>query len=105
MNHDESWQPDVSGTPDATREDPQAAVPFERRAAPAFRHAPRSIPALVPRGSEVLVLPDLKVQTAELELIRRALERTQGNRTAAAELLGIHARTLRRRLRQMDELR
>jgi DNA-binding NtrC family response regulator len=61
-----------------------------------------SIPSTLPPASEVLVLRSLDVAEAERHLIRRALERTRNNRTAAAALLGIHARTLRRKLREMD---
>jgi DNA-binding NtrC family response regulator len=52
-------------------------------------------------GTEVLILPGLDVSVAERQLILRALERTNNNRTAAAALLGMHARTLRRKLKEM----
>lgn len=53
----------------------------------------------LPPGAEVLVLPSLDVAEAERLLILRALERTENNRTAAAALLGMHPRTLRRKMR------
>lgn len=57
--------------------------------------------AELPPGTEVLVLPSLDVAEAERRLIQRALERTANNRTAAAALLGMHPRTLRRKMRAM----
>ena len=51
----------------------------------------------------MLILPGLDVLEAEKQLIRLALERTGNNRTAAAALLGVHTRTLRRKLKQMNE--
>lgn len=55
----------------------------------------------LPPGTEVLLLPSLDVAEAERQLIVRALERTANNRTAAAALLGMHPRTLRRKMRAM----
>jgi DNA-binding NtrC family response regulator len=40
----------------------------------------------------------LNVDEAEAKLIERALERSNGNRTRAADLLGISVRTLRNKL-------
>jgi len=37
----------------------------------------------------------------EAQFIQRALERTKGNRTEAAELLGLSRRTLQRRLKDL----
>jgi DNA-binding NtrC family response regulator len=45
-----------------------------------------------------VVLTSLKVSEAEAALIERALDVAQGNRTRAAELLGISVRTLRNKL-------
>lgn len=56
----------------------------------------------LPPGAEVLVLTSLDVGEAERQLIVRALDRTANNRTAAAALLGMHPRTLRRKLRAMN---
>ncbi len=44
---------------------------------------------------------DLNIQRMEEHLIREALIRTDGNRTAAAELLGLSRRTLQRKLSEM----
>jgi DNA-binding NtrC family response regulator len=50
----------------------------------------------VPEGA--VVLTSLNVGDAEAKLIERALEVSKGNRTKAAELLGISVRTLRNKL-------
>ena len=50
-----------------------------------------------------VVLNTLDLDEAEEVLIRRALERTGGNRTRAAELLGITARTLRNKLNRPSD--
>lgn len=63
---------------------------------------PQEFLAELPPGAEVLVLPSLDVAEAERRLILRALERTANNRTAAAALLGMHPRTLRRKMRAMQ---
>ncbi len=62
---------------------------------------PMAASAELPPGTEVLVLASLDVGEAEHQLILRALERTANNRTAAAALLGMHPRTLRRKMRAM----
>jgi DNA-binding NtrC family response regulator len=51
-----------------------------------------------PLPAGALVLTSLDVDEAEQRLIERALEVTKGNRTRAAELLGISVRTLRNKL-------
>lgn len=68
---------------------------------PATPALPQEFLAELPPGTEVLVLTSLDVAEAERLLIRRALERTENNRTAAAALLGMHPRTLRRKMRAM----
>jgi DNA-binding NtrC family response regulator len=57
----------------------------------------------VPEGA--VLLTDLNIDAAEATLIERALRVTGGNRTRAAELLGVTGRTLRNKLaRQRDAL-
>jgi DNA-binding NtrC family response regulator len=51
-----------------------------------------------PAGEGMVVLNTLNLSEAEAVLIERALEETGGNRTRAAELLGIAVRTLRNKL-------
>lgn len=62
---------------------------------------PQDVSAELPPGAEVLVLKSLDVAEAERALIRRALDRAENNRTAAAAMLGMHPRTLRRKLHAM----
>ena len=54
--------------------------------------------AAAPRRDGAVVLTSLNVDDAESALIARALEVTGGNRTRAAELLGMSVRTLRNKL-------
>jgi DNA-binding NtrC family response regulator len=60
------------------------------------RHSsPRAMPAV---DDGAIILHSLRIAEAEERLIQAALARTEGNRTHAAELLGISIRTLRTRL-------
>jgi DNA-binding NtrC family response regulator len=52
--------------------------------------------AVLPAGS--VVLRSLDIEEAEATLIKAALDKTGGNRTRAAELLGLTDRTLRNKL-------
>jgi DNA-binding NtrC family response regulator len=73
----------------------------DRRATPvAPTVAPTVAPRAVPDGA--ILLESLNIADAEQRLIDAALARTQGNRTRAAELLGISIRTLRSRLNTPD---
>ena len=49
-------------------------------------------------GSHVLALPSLDLMEVERRVIEHALVLSKGNRTRAAQLLGINVRTLRRKL-------
>ena len=83
---------------EAKRAAPVAAAPMPVIQTPEL---PSQFRVSLPPGTEVLVLPSLDVAEAERLLILRALERTENNRTAAAALLGMHPRTLRRKMRAM----
>lgn len=50
-----------------------------------------------------IVLSSLNISEAETVLIQRALEATEGNRTRAADLLGISVRTLRNKLNRGED--
>jgi DNA-binding NtrC family response regulator len=67
----------------------------------------RDLPAAV-RASAAAPSPrgplPLNLGETELSLIRRALDECRGNRTLAAEKLGISRRTLHRKLREHPEL-
>lgn len=49
-------------------------------------------------GAKPHALHEMVLQAVERPLIRFAIERTQGNQSAAAELLGINRNTLRKKL-------
>ena len=72
--------------------------------APARALAMPALPSLptdaVPAGA--VVLTSLDLADAETRLIARALEVTEGNRTRAAELLGMSVRSLRGKLNARD---
>ncbi len=90
---------------------PTAAAPVPAPVAvPAAPVAPAAPPAAaVPAAQETtadgvsLRLQSLNVEDAEKQLIARALEAAGGNRTKAAELLGISVRTLRNKLNSPDK--
>ena len=65
------------------------------------RRTPMGMPAVGngdASSAGAIVLDSLNIDAAEAALIARALRETNGNRTRAAELLGITARTLRNKL-------
>jgi DNA-binding NtrC family response regulator len=70
-------------------------------AAPAPAPAPASAPAL-PRGA--LLIPQGQRNLAEVEalLIRAALDETGGQKSKAADLLGINRTTLYNKLRELN---
>ncbi|WP_372796302.1 helix-turn-helix domain-containing protein, partial [Pontiella sp.] len=53
-------------------------------------------------GGEVRIDAELTVDEMERRMIIQALEKTNGNRTKAAEKLGISRRTLHRKLNQYE---
>ena len=62
-----------------------------------------SVPEVsAPKVVESNPAPGLDIHDAEIKLIEQALEKCGGNRTKAAELLGISRRTLQRKLAGME---
>jgi DNA-binding NtrC family response regulator len=55
-------------------------------------------PAQPEQGAAAPTAPDLSLEAAERDQIRRALEVASGRRVAAARLLGLSRRTLYRKL-------
>ncbi len=70
---------------------------------PRFRDSPASAPAPGSLGAGG-VSPSLSVEQNEKRIVREALIKSRGNRTKAAELMGISRRTLHRKLAQWPEL-
>ena len=90
---------------------PAVAVAVTTAATAAGAEVPRPVPAPAApaaRQTGVILLASLNVNDAERVLIQKALEATGGNRTKAADLLGISVRTLRNKLNspadEIDEL-
>ena len=74
------------------------AVPASGGAAAPARPVATESPNVAAGAPVSLALESLNVDAAEKQLITRALEAAEGNRTKAAELLGISVRTLRNKL-------
>jgi DNA-binding NtrC family response regulator len=70
---------------------------------PRFRSAPGK-PAPGETASGAASAPNLSVEQNEKRILREALIKSRGNRTKAAELMGISRRTLHRKLTQWPEL-
>ncbi len=47
-------------------------------------------------------IPVLPIEEMELQMIKKALEKTDGNQKEAAELLQVSDRTIRNKLKKMD---
>jgi DNA-binding NtrC family response regulator len=82
----------VEDLPDPYR--PESAGGRER---PPFPPLPPPVPAAIAPG------PSRTMEEIEREAILRALQETGGNRTRAAEILGIGLRTLQRKLKEYDQ--
>jgi two-component system, NtrC family, response regulator AtoC len=70
---------------------------------PRFRGSPSSAPSAA-GSAEGGSAPTLSVEQNEKRILREALIKSRGNRTKAAELMGISRRTLHRKLTQWPEL-
>jgi len=75
----------------------QAAVQGEEPTESAPTQSSAAAPA-TNNGAHVLALPSLDLMEVERRVIEQALALTKGNRTRAAQMLGINVRTLRRKL-------
>jgi two-component system response regulator AtoC len=71
---------------------------------PRFRSAPHARPASSQAPAPAILAPTLDREANEKRLLREALAQAGGNRTKAAELMGISRRTLHRKLLQWPEL-
>jgi DNA-binding NtrC family response regulator len=83
---------------------PRDLVP-EERAASASLSRPAEIEAAGDAEQYVFRLPPkgIILDEVEMSLVRQALERSGGNQTRAAELLGISRDQLRYRLKKLEE--
>jgi len=66
-----------------------------------------SPPGGAPQSSTQFALPPegISLDEAELSFVRQAIERSGGNQTRAAELLGISRDQLRYRLKKLEDTR
>ena len=76
---------------------------------PEYLQATATLPTPEPSKSgsmdfELETAPSLNLKYIEQQVILLALQRTEGNRSAAADLLGINRRTLQRKLAEYPEL-
>ena len=76
----------------------QATAQVEEAATPTSMHGAAASAPATGNGAHVLALPSLDLMEVERRVIEQALALTKGNRTRAAQMLGINVRTLRRKL-------
>ncbi|HEY2377555.1 MAG TPA: sigma-54 dependent transcriptional regulator [Gemmatimonadaceae bacterium] len=76
----------------------QATAPTEEAAPSSSMHGDGAKAPPASNGAHVLALPSLDLMEVERRVIEQALALTKGNRTRAAQMLGINVRTLRRKL-------
>jgi two-component system response regulator AtoC len=76
---------------------------FRSSAPPDFR-GPTGQPAMVQTAGSASAPRSLSVEDNEKHLLREALLKARGNRTKAAELMGVSRRTLHRKITQWPEL-
>ena len=76
-------------------------LPQSVRAGSSGRTEPANASIATSRGGNSREDNSLNLARMEEQFIHRALERTRGNRTEAAELLGLSRRTLQRRLKEL----
>ncbi|HMG34539.1 MAG TPA: sigma-54 dependent transcriptional regulator [Blastocatellia bacterium] len=86
---------------------PRGIIPGEVASEPAVKQAAASVDARKESslaGSFRLPPAGVALEDVEMSLVRQALERSGGNQTRAAELLGISRDQLRYRLKKLEEL-
>jgi DNA-binding NtrC family response regulator len=67
------------------------------------KYLPAFLMLISPRDTDFFQIPqNLTLDQIEKEIIQLALEKTRGNRTKAAQLLGIGLRTLQRRVKELS---
>lgn len=76
----------------------QATTEVEETAPPTSMATDATKTPAANNGAHVLALPSLDLMEVERRVIEQALALTKGNRTRAAQMLGINVRTLRRKL-------
>jgi DNA-binding NtrC family response regulator len=74
----------------------------ESPVAAAAAHAPSPTSAPLPRGALVIPPGERNLARVEALLVRAALDETGGQKSKAAELLGINRTTLYNKLRELD---
>jgi len=66
----------------------------------ALTSSPATLDGPAPSEAQSLIVPSVPMRRLERQLVEQTLLQTSGNRTRAAELLGISVRTIRNRIRE-----